>query len=328
MSAPAGEGAGRGWLSVYLFFTGWMYDGECDRIVREVVEPFVARARREGWVDGHFFIRYSERGPHVRLRLHGSEEVLEGTVWPALAEHVLAHSPDAIVDATPDEPAFTRPEPGEPVRVTHLARVAYEPETERYGGPDALPVAERLFADSSDTAYRLMSGMGAERSSRLGKGLLATVVLLHTFARSRAHGAAFAETYSTNYLRTVAREDDGREKFLGAFGQGYEQQADTLGAYVDEVWSRLDEGEALSDALDAWAAALRERRAELRALSDAGRVQVGGRPAESWDHVVAGIVPSYVHMMNNRLGITIQEESYLGYLIHRALGAGAEAAAS
>jgi hypothetical protein len=30
-------------------------------------------------------------------------------------------------------------------------------------------------------------------------------------------------------------------------------------------------------------------------------------------------------MMNNRLGITIQEESYLGYLVHRALQTPAEA---
>jgi hypothetical protein len=30
-------------------------------------------------------------------------------------------------------------------------------------------------------------------------------------------------------------------------------------------------------------------------------------------------------MMNNRLGITIQEESYLGYLVTRALGRPAEA---
>jgi hypothetical protein len=164
-----------------------------------------------------------------------------------------------------------------------------------------------------------MPNWGDPRSPRLGKALLAMVVLLHSYVRDRAHGATFAHTYSSSYLRSVAREDEGREAWIGAFDQGYEQQADTLGEYVDEVWSRMDEGEPLSEALDAWAAALRERRAELRTLFDEGRVQVGGGPAPDWDRVVLGIVSSYVHMMNNRLGITIQEESYLGYLIHRAL---------
>jgi hypothetical protein len=39
------------------------------------------------------------------------------------------------------------------------------------------------------------------------------------------------------------------------------------------------------------------------------------------------ICSSYLHMMNNRLGITIQEESYLAYLITRTLQAPAPAVA-
>lgn len=327
MSARVDGAVQRGWLSAHLFFDGWMYEAECDRLLREVVEPFVRRAEREGWTDGHFFIRYSEHGPHLRLRLHGEPEVLEQTVWPALVDHVRAHSPAAAVGALPEAPSFQRPEPGTAVPVTHLARVAYAPETERYGGPDALLVAERHFRDSSDTVLQLLAAMGGERSSRLGKGLLAMVVLVHTFLADRARAAAFAEMYSTNYLRSVAREDEGREAFLGAFGQGYAQQAETLGAYVDEVWERLDAGDPLSGTLDAWAAALRETRRALAALAEAGRVEAGGAAGASWERAVGAIVPSYVHMTNNRLGITLQEESYLGYLIHRALAAAAQSPA-
>jgi thiopeptide-type bacteriocin biosynthesis protein len=308
------------WLSVYLFFEGWIYSAECDRLALDVVEPFVARARSEGWIDGHFFIRYSEHGPHLRLRLHGDPGVLAETVWPALVQHVRERDPEVAVDRIPESPVYRRDQEGPAaVPVTHLVRVAYEPEVERYGGPDALPVAERLFEDSSHAAFALMANMGSQRSARLGKGLLAMVVLLHSYVRDRAHGAAFAHTYSSSYLRSVAREDEGREAWIGAFDQGYEHQAETLGEYVDEVWSRMDEGEPLSEALDAWAAALRQRRAELEALFEEGRVRVASQEAPDWDRVVMGIASSYVHMMNNRLGITIQEESYLGYLIHRTL---------
>ncbi len=289
-----------GWLSAHLFFEGGMYGPECDRVVLDVAEPFVLRCRREEWTDGHFFIRYGEGGPHVRLRLRGAEEVLQGLVWPALVEHV---------------PAALRVE-----------RVPYEPETVRYGGPDALQVAERHFADSSETAYRLLAGIGTGRSSRLGRGLLAMVVLVHAFAGDRDRGAAFARMYATGYLRLLGERDEGGA-LLGAFGDGYQRQAGRLAEHVDEVWSRLDAGEPLSDELDAWAAALRERRAELAALFRERRVQVEGRPAEEWERVVSGIVPSYAHMTNNRLGITLQEESYLAYLIARALVPGAAEAA-
>lgn len=283
-----------GWLSAHLFFEGPMYGEECDRVLLEVVEPFVLRCEREEWTVSHFFIRYGEDGPHVRLRLRGEAEVLEGRVWAALVEHVR----------------------GGPV--VRLARVPYEPETARYGGPDALAVAERHFADSSATAYRLLAGTGPNRSSRLGMGLLAMVVLVHAFAGGRDRGADFARTYATGYLRLLG-ERDGGGALRDAFGDGYQRQAGRLAGHVDEVWSRLDAGQPLSDELDAWAAAIRERRAELAALFAVGRVQVEGGPAEGWERVVFGIVPGYVHMTNNRLGITLHEESYLAFLISRAL---------
>jgi thiopeptide-type bacteriocin biosynthesis protein len=310
-----------GWLSVYLFFNGWIYAPECDQVVTGLVEPFVRRCMDQGWADRYFFIRYSEHGPHVRLRLYGRTGVLEGTVWPALVEHVRAGHPDVAVGQLPETPTPHQPPPQpDTLHVTHLVRVEYEPETVRYGGPDALPVAEHLFQGSSDAACDLLARMGAERSSRLGKGLLATVIAIHVFCETRERGTTFAETYSTSYLRALAREEEGRDTFISAFDRGFEQQADTLIEYVDEVWSRMDEGEELSPTLDTYAEGLRERRAELKALFGEGRVQVGGQPTDDWQRVVSGIVPSYVHMMNNRLGITIQEESYLGYLVTRALG--------
>ena len=315
----------REWLSVYLFFNGWIYDPACDRVVVDVVEPFVRRCQREGWIDQHFFIRYSEFGPHVRLRLYGAPDVLGGEVWPALVEHLRAQNPDVVVDERPENPAPPQRAEGEPVRVTHAARVAYEPETERYGGPDALLVSERQFEVSSDAAFALTAKMTEERSSRLGKGLLSMVVLVHVFCGERERGAAFSQMYSTNYLRSLVREDGGRDAWLDAFDQGFSQQSETLMEYVDAVWEAMDDGDPLSETLDAYAEGLRRDRDALRALFDAERVQVMGETAREWSRAVNGIAPSYVHMMNNRLGITLQEESYLGYLITRALGRPAEA---
>lgn len=319
------EANGQEWLSVYLFFNGWIYDPACDRVVVDVVEPFVRRCQREGWIGQHFFIRYSEFGPHVRLRLLGAPDVLGGTVWPAFVEHLRAHNPDVVVDDRPETPSVPARGEGDPVVVTHAARVAYEPETERYGGPEALLVSERHFEVSSDAAFALTAKMTPERSSRLGKGLLSMVVLVHAFCEDRERGAAFGQMYSTNYLRSLVREDGGRDAWLDAFDQGFSQQSETLMEYVDAVWEAMDDGDELSETLDAYAAGLRTTRQELRALFDAGRVEVGGQKAEEWPRVVNGIAPSYVHMMNNRLGITLQEESYLGYLITRALGRPAEA---
>jgi thiopeptide-type bacteriocin biosynthesis protein len=312
------------WIGAHIFFNGGIYTPECDRVVREVAEPFVRRCQAEGWIDGHFFIRYSEYGPHVRLRLHGKADVLEQTVWPALREHVRALYPDVSFDRP--EGDQWRPDPmtspdDEPLVVTHLADIEYEPETDRYGGPLGVRMAERFFEHSSEAAYALLQKTSAERSSRLGKGLLSMVVLMHVFCTGRAHARAFANNYGEAYLRGVARSEEGRNAWLGAFGSGYDQQAANLGAYVDEVWERMDEGDELSEALDAYAEGLREVRGRFRELFDAGELTRGAdTPSlETWETAVGAIVSSYVHMMNNRLGISIQEESYLAYLCMRAL---------
>ncbi len=318
------------WLSHYLFFAGGLYEGAGDRVALDVAEPFVRRCMAEGWCDGHFFIRYSDRGYHIRLRLHGRADVLEGTVVPALWEHVRSLWP-AVREGYPDPPEEGKPyvAEGEHGEVTHLARVEYEPETERYGGPDGVVLAEEFFQASSDAAYALLAKTHpTERSSRLGKGLLSMVVLVHVFREDREAAAQLANSYGINYLRSLVPDQERQSAFLGAFGTGYEAQAGTLTTYVDEVWSRLDEGEELSETLDRYHADLRRVRERFRALLDERRLLLRNEtPIESWDVAVLAIVPSYIHMMNNRLGVSIHEEAYLAYLIHRALGTTTGAAA-
>ncbi|HEV7590230.1 MAG TPA: thiopeptide-type bacteriocin biosynthesis protein [Longimicrobium sp.] len=330
------------WLAAHLFIdrdTG-IYGGECDEIALEVAEPFVRRCQREGWIDGWFYIRYSEYGPHVRLRLHGRAQVLDDEVWPALQEHVRARYPDVVFER-PDVPAMpTYPPPapadGEaekvegPPRITHAALIEYEPETDRYGGPEAIRVAERFFEVSSEAACSLLQKTSrTERSSRLGKGLLTMVEMMHVFSGGdRAAASRWANQYNIGYLRGVARDEEARGAWLGAFDSGYGSQADTLGEYVEEVWSRMDEGEPLSDALDLYRDGLLEVRGHFRDLFDTGRLGAPLEPYTAWEPAVGGICSSYLHMMNNRLGITIQEESYLAYLIVRTLQSPAESVAA
>ena len=60
----------------------------------------------------------------------------------------------------------------------------------------------------------------------------------------------------------------------------------------------------------------------LRELFDQGRLCLDSRTAADWNEHVDWIVPSYIHMMSNRLGVSIQEESYLSVLIAGTLGQG------
>ncbi|GIJ60071.1 lantibiotic dehydratase [Virgisporangium aurantiacum] len=81
-------------------------------------------------VDRWFFIRYVDPLPHLRLRFHGDPSVLNGAVLPMLHDWAAELCAAGLAG--------------------RLALDAYEPETVRYGGPDALEAAERAFAADSD----------------------------------------------------------------------------------------------------------------------------------------------------------------------------------
>ncbi|HEY0160963.1 MAG TPA: lantibiotic dehydratase C-terminal domain-containing protein [Thermoanaerobaculia bacterium] len=248
-------------LSAHLFFNGTAYGPDGDRVLREVVEPFVARCRVERWIERHFFTRSDEStGGCVRAHFAGEAAVLEESVWPWLVEHARGSG------------------------VMHVERGVYAPRAGVGRGEAARDTAERLFEASSDAAYALLRSIGPERSSRIGKAVPPAVILIHSFAPARAQGGAFAEAVA----RSLPMAGD-------------EEVSDTLMAYVDEVWSRSDAGESLSDTLDAYAAAL--RAAQL----------MEGEPEHDL-HV-------HFHLMNDRLGLTPAEERIVMEAIARGLAA-------
>ncbi|MFI7102025.1 lantibiotic dehydratase [Streptomyces sp. NPDC050161] len=81
-------------------------------------------------VDRWFFLRYQDAaGPHLRLRFHAPPSVLAGDLLPLLHERAAALHTGGLTG--------------------RVVWDSYDPELERYGGPDAMAAAERVFhADS------------------------------------------------------------------------------------------------------------------------------------------------------------------------------------
>lgn len=284
------------WLTAYLFFEGHPYSEAADRVIREVVAPLARSCRPDAvrW----FFLRYAEEASHVRLRFFAPEPVLEETIWPRIAE--AASASELVVRAT---------------------RERYEPEVERYGGPWGLALAEELFHRQSETALGLLDKITpGTRPQRLGKGLLAMLVLLFLYRGERRTAADLARSYGRDYLKIWAKDAEEQEHWLRTFQEAFDRQADRLAGYVESAWEALESGGELTTELDAYRRDMDDVARRLRELFDQGHLRLDGRPAADWDEHVRWIVPSYIHMMNNRLGVSIQEESYLSVLIAGTLG--------
>ncbi len=288
-----------GWLGAHLYCRADIYSAAADRVVLEVVEPLAAKCQRWGWIERFFFIRYvDERGPHIRFRLLCRRQLG--------AEHIKTLVREALVQARDRD-----------VPVLDATWVAYEPEVERYGGIHGLALAEEHFEDASRIAFELLGEAGTKRQTLLGKALLAQLVLLHTFLETRLSVARMARQYGTSYLRQLVPDPSRHRNTCEAFEESFRRQADHLATHVEAAWEALDAGTPLTPVMDRYRVQLRATRRRLRALASAGRLA----PHSSWAENAVALVPSYLHMMNNRLGVSIQDECYLSVLISSALAA-------
>ena len=122
---PGGE-----WLYAKLYAST---DRHADLISQRL--PVLRDALPES-VDRWFFMRYFDPGPHLRIRFHGPRDRLNRDVLPLVHDWAAALC----------EAGFART----------LQLDTYEPETYRYGGPEALAAAERAFhADSEAVMAQL-----------------------------------------------------------------------------------------------------------------------------------------------------------------------------
>ncbi|HHH49559.1 MAG TPA: hypothetical protein ENK52_01120, partial [Saprospiraceae bacterium] len=65
------------WLAVHLF-----YNEPWEEFLAKAVKPYVDTLVQTGIAAQFFFIRYWERGPHIRLRIKGEKNIIDNIVQP------------------------------------------------------------------------------------------------------------------------------------------------------------------------------------------------------------------------------------------------------
>lgn len=293
----------RSWVSGQVCFRGGIYTRACDEVLLSVVRPLMTDAAAAGLAAERFFIRYSESGPHVRVRLLPTRGVSPLTVRD-------------FVECQLERNGVVTTDDGSHVPDNDLSWrwVRYTPETDRYGGPQGVKVAEHLFTTSSVAVMSWLAEMRDDRSvTRAGLGLGAMLAALAIFfpeplaaaSRARHYSDACLAMYSRGLTTVLAKR---RQAIESAFGN----QADRFRRIVDAYWNG-----ASIDRFDGYLDGLREVRALLvRAAADGRIIREGGVLSER--EALGLIVPSYVHMTSNRLGLSIGDEAFLAYAIWRA----------
>lgn len=111
-----------------------------DELLSTVIGPLCTRLVEEKYISRWWFMRKTDQGPHLRLRVFGQEPLLSKEGIPRV-EEMLAYLE-------------------EQKRTQHWTTLTYEPETMLFGGPAGMELAHDLFYKDSDA---LCQWLAAER---------------------------------------------------------------------------------------------------------------------------------------------------------------------
>ena len=325
--------SGQTWLAAYLY-----YNEPWEEFLQQAIMPFVRQILLEGLAQQFFFIRYWEKGPHIRLRFKGEADVLENKVKPALLQyfsHYFAQHPSCRTD-----PAWLAevPEAYQWFPNNSIQFISYEPETERYGGDTGILISEQQFQVSSEAVLAVIAAskhwdynqaLGVAIQMHLGFAFtagmnLSEIVEFFSCVFQNWLPRAY-EPYQQNLTTTnlKARQDD----VLKAFRHTYEKQKSTLLVLFTQIWQALENQTKFEQAwFNNWVGQMRTVNEDLRQAQANGQLILpdwtANLPTETTTREKQQrwyIYDSYIHMTNNRLGIRNRDEGYLAYLIKEGL---------
>ncbi len=268
VEAPAARRSfppGSEWLYAKLY-TG---TATADGLLREVVAPVAREAMARGEADHWFFIRYGDPEWHLRVRFHGDPARLQSGVLPRLH----AGLDPMLADG----------------RIWRVQLDTYERETERYGGPEGILLAERLFHVDSEAVVAILEMLEGDEGAdfRWRLALRGIDMLLGDLQ--------FDPETRMRVMRGM------REGFTREFGGGKGLRVQLDQRFRQEWRSLMPLLDPSGDAESELAPALEvlRRRSEqnapiveeLRELERAGRLHPS----------LADIASSYVHMHVNRI---------------------------
>ncbi|MBY8877931.1 thiopeptide-type bacteriocin biosynthesis protein [Actinacidiphila acidipaludis] len=324
-----------GWLSLHVF-----YAANANPVLVHCVRPLVERLREQGLLRRWFFIRYWLEGPHVRLRLLPADAAAAGAVAeaaeqaitdflrrrPALYEEDRNSSGDLYKNMFLAEYSQERWDElygadGEmPFRDNNsVAHIAYERELARYGGAVGMELAEWHFQRSSELVVTLLETTNVHvRTVLLGQAAQLTASLCFAFLRDEEAVGRFLVRYRTMWETSYQEPSDAQHE---RFDRSYAKMRDRLLARVRHVRDSVHgEAGAAPTALErSWLAHCAELREKVLDLAGAGALEFRDGAVPDPQDALAIVLSSYVHMTNNRLGVSILDEIYLSYVIGKAL---------
>jgi len=258
-----------------------------------------------------FFIRYWHGGPHLRLRFETADDLsaVRARITADLAAHQAEHPFDerAFLAAQEAYATLEGVEAG-PDIVPDLSVVdaAYEPEYGKYGGRRGVEIAEEVFVASTRV---VLADRGRDPGGEpAGRELATLFTALYASGMGEEEMLRFLQYYSGLWSGYVA---------LPEWMKWESRIEDTRPEVFDRIGEILH-GSGPGESLAHWAETVDRSLTAVRAeLSTVGAEIEKMDPLT--DSPIHHLLGHYLHTHFNRVGVSADEESFLGHLGYAAL---------
>ncbi|GGH06110.1 thiopeptide-type bacteriocin biosynthesis protein [Pedobacter zeae] len=233
------------------------------------------------WHRPWFFIRYWEGGNHIRLRLKAAEN-----------EH------EAIIKALSLDNAA----------VTRILTTQYEPEIDRYGNDESITWAEQYFECSSQYILNWLVKREINQSV-IAQAIKLHLTLLHTLKWDDEALVELCNFFLAGWLPKLYNPADPKEKqrifWLNQFEKVFVPVKNQTLQACSQFWQQLNSPVAELNLMEYL----------LKTTGVISSYQKMDFEKKKMFQVISG----FMHMNNNRLGISNDEEAYIMYVIRACL---------
>ncbi|MFT6850157.1 MAG: thiopeptide-type bacteriocin biosynthesis protein [Sphingobacteriales bacterium] len=321
------------WFATYLY-----YAEPWDEFLVQAVKPFTDEVIKSGDAEKYFFIRYWEKGPHIRLRFFIEEDKMASLIKKIDAHFTAYFKETPSISETPkwveSLPKRQQWHPNNSIQY-----YPYEPETERYGGAKGLEIGEDHFYYCSQAVLSIIEeheDWSYERA--LGAAIQLHLSFVHSMKMGLPEAADFFENIYYSWFNRAyeilpgespEETKDKQDEALKAFEANFASQKETLIPFCNQIWEAFDEKMDFDIPwMTQWQAHLKEFQGKIFEAQSSNKLtyndnyvqvmgeKIGSKKAQRWF-----LHGSYIHMINNRIGIFNRDEGYLGFLLMNSLKA-------
>lgn len=270
------------WISLHLF-----YNNSLNFLIEKAIKPFI---KSNDYIHSWFFIRYMENGQHIRLRV-----LIAETDTSIFIKNTQLHF-NTFFKNFPSDKSIANPNnfPNNSIQF-----IDYQRETERYGGKKGILIAEPFFNYSSRTVFNFI-----DTETEYEQALLIGMVMNLYLAESDFENdtTLLFQSIFNNWLDfNLEYLDLSKAEIMEQFEAIYTAQSEMLTEIIQNILSKENDIEGF----ETWKKYCDETCDKLR------NTEVT-KP-------IPNILASYIHLNNNRLGISNFDESLMAYLILRTI---------